>query len=103
MFDDLLFLDDPELWKGVAFFISIAVVCIPIYRALIVWVKKRAGQISFHWQQALTLRQEAETLLRTAQSKNFYKANKRKKIVQHALKEARILKENANKELKDRL
>ena len=98
MHEVLSFWDSPELWKSVAFCISVALVIFPIYRTLIKLVKKRAEQISSHWEQALKLRREAENLLWQVQSKHFYKEVERKKIVQAALKEARQLKQEAKKE-----
>jgi len=99
MWDNVfLFLDDAELWKGVAFFISIGLISVPIYRLLIKWVKIRSNHICSHWHEALKLRREAEDLLKSVQQKNFYKDVERKKIMQAGLKEARALKENTQLE-----
>ena len=98
MHEVLSFWDSPELWKSIAFCISASLVVLPIYRILIKLVKKRAEQISSHWEQALKLRREAENLLWQVQSKHFHKEVERKKIVQAALKEARQLKQDAKKE-----
>jgi len=98
MSDFWSFLDSPELWKSVAFCVSVFVLIFPIYRILIKMVKSRAQKISSHWEEALKLRREAENLLWQAQSKMFYKDVERKKAVQKALKEARQLKDTAQKE-----
>ena len=103
MRDVFSFFDSPELWKSVAFCLSVLVIVFPIYRILLKVVKKRAQQISLRWEQALKLRKEAENLLWDIQRKNFYRENNRKNVVQEALKSARFLKEEAHKEQAIRL
>ena len=96
-------LDDPELWKGVAFFMSLGVIALPIYNLLIKTVLNRSKQISERMSKALDLRSESERMLKDIQYKSFYRETQRKKILQNALKDARILKEDADKELQERL
>ena len=99
----LLALDNPEVWKGTAFFMAFAVILLPIYRLLIKAVLNRSKQISERMSNALDLRSESEKMLRDIQYKNFYRETQRKKILQNALRDARVLKEGANKELETRL
>ena len=99
----LLALDDPELWKGVAFFMSLGVIALPIYNVLIKVVLKRSKDIADRMSQAVKLRTESEDMLRDIQHKSFYREMQRRKIMQNALKDARILKEDANAELEKRL
>ncbi|MBO5997849.1 MAG: hypothetical protein J6P93_04925 [Alphaproteobacteria bacterium] len=99
----LLALDNPELWKGVAFFMAMTIICMPIYSVLLGIVVKRSKQISERMSKALDLRSESEKMLKEIQHKSFYRESQRKKILQNALKDARILKEDANKELEERL
>ncbi len=96
-------LDSPELWKSIAFCISVVLIAVPFYRFLIKWVRVRASQIASNLNEALTLRRQAEDLLRQAQSKNFHKDTERKKIVRQALTQARILKESAGEQMQQRL
>ena len=99
----LMALDDPELWKGVAFFMAVTLILAPIYHLLIKAVLNRSKEISERMTKALDLRSESETMLKEIQHKSFYRDAQRKKILQNALKDARIIKESANKELEARL
>ena len=103
MFSSMAFLDNPEVWKSVAFFFSVGIVTYPVYKLLIRVVKNRSKEIMINWEDALKLRKEAESLLWNIQHKNFYKDAERKKIIRKALKDARVLKENSSKELSVRL
>ena len=103
MYSFLLALDNPELWKGVAFFMALGVIAMPIYHFLIGIVLNRSKQIPERMSKALDLRAASEKMLRDIQHKNFYKETERKRIMQNTIRDARILKENANKELEERL
>ena len=96
-------LDNPELWKGVAFLIAVGVIALPIYHYLVGIVLSRSKQISERMTKAMELRTESEKMLKDIQHKNFYKETERKRILQNALRDARTLKENSNKELEERL
>lgn len=97
------FFDDPELWKAVAFIISVGAVILPIYHFLLQAVRRRSGEIANQMEEALKLRREAEQLLKTAQGKDFHKNAERKKILRASLKDARVLKQKADQELQSRL
>lgn len=99
----LSYLDSPELWKSVAFVIVVFLTIAPFYRYVLKKTKERADKISAHIEEALKLRREAEILLKEAGSKDFHKDEKRKEITLKAMKEARILKEEALEQRQKRL
>ncbi len=103
MWNEIFVLDSPELWKGVAFFVSVGLIVLPVYRLLLKVVKARAKQIASHLEEALKLRREAEDMLKSTQHKDFHKETERKQIMQLALKNARVLKEGATADLGARM
>ena len=96
---DLALLESPEFWKSIAFLLSVGCVLLPLYRLFVAFVKKRSRQMASQWEEALTLRREAEKTLKDAQRKDFHKEHDRKQVVQKALKNARSLKEKAEEDL----
>ncbi len=98
----MTFLDDPELWKGVAFIGAAVLTVMPIYRFILKKMQERSDRITAHLDEALKLRREALDMLRDAKHKEFYQEKDKKEIVQKALKEARILKNEAEKDLQKR-
>ena len=64
---------------------------------------KRSKDIADRMSQAVKLRSESEEMLKSIQHKSYYREMQRRKIMQNALKDARIIKEEANTELEKRL
>lgn len=96
------FFDDPELWKGIAFICSVALIGAPVYHFVLQKMKERSERIRAHIEEALKLRREALQMLRDAKHKEFYQALDKKEIVQKAIKEARLLKKEAQEDLQKR-
>lgn len=90
---------DPTFWVGLAFVVFVAGIAKMAYKMIAESLDKRAERIRAELDEAVRLREEAQTLLAGYQRKQRDAVTEAEEIVEHAKAEAKRLAEQAEKDL----
>lgn len=94
---------DQTFWVGVSFLLFIALVWKPISRLLMGALDGRAERIQKELDEALRLKEEAQSLLATYQEKQKELLDEAEQIVRHAEEESKRIITEAEKNLEESL
>jgi len=91
-------LDDPSFWTFISFLIFVLLTFVPIKKALLTALDKRAKKIQSDIEQALKLREEAQELLASYQRKQRDGVKEAENLVKTAKEEGqRMVNESTQK------
>ena len=89
------FVQDPTFWVAVAFVIAIAAVARPLGRMILGGLDRRSGRIAGELDEARRLREEARQLLDSCRGKLDRAGTEAEAILDHARREAALLRERS--------
>lgn len=94
---------DEQFWVAVGFFTFIALIYKPLKKIILTTLDERAKRIRDELEQAMRLREEAQTILVSYQRKQQEAQDEAERIVEQARHEALRLSEQARKDLDEAL
>ena len=100
---DYFFLSDATFWVAVSFFIFISLTWKPIGRFLGQSLDARSERISKELREAVSLREEAQSLLAEYQRKQRENMDEAKRIIEQTKADAQAMADKAEQELRDTL
>jgi len=93
------FFTSPSFWLFVSFCFFVAVLVIPVVKLVIGWLDKQRNVISQQLEEARLAKEEAEAILKDAQSQSVAANDRSDQIVKNAIEEGKRITEDYNKKL----
>ena len=98
-----MFYEDPAFWVAISFVIFVALAWKPLAKFLTSALDARSERIATELREAVSLREEAQSLLAEYQKKQRENMEEAKRIVEQTKADAQAMAQRAEQELRDTL